>query len=100
MPERTLPKIDRSRCQQRLFNVLCANLVARRNELGMSQRALARHLGVAPSWVSNWECCYAPRKADDRRRRPSLEALAEVAEVLKCLPADLLMPGRFAPPLA
>lgn len=74
--------------------VVRANIRNRRIELGIPQRELAEILGVAYQFIQKIEshnpACF--------KESPSIERLWTIAEALKCLPHDLLIPGRFKGP--
>lgn len=52
-----------------------------REERGLDQSQLARHVGLKPSAISHFECA---------RRMPTIETMMCIAEALKVSPARLL----------
>lgn len=71
-----------------LLKVFSANLRTRRQELGLSQAALAEEMGISQNHV----CLY-----ETGGRRPTLATLAAFSEALRCSPGTLLTAGAFAP---
>ena len=58
---------------ERVLPIVGANIVARREELGMSQRAMAEHAGVDRIWI---------RQVEQGNRAATLIILAKIAEAL------------------
>jgi len=66
-----------------LRQVFRDNLKTRREELGLTQVALADRLGVGQPYISDLEA---------GRKRPLVDTLADIAEALETTPAYFLTP--------
>ena len=66
-----------------LKRVFRDNLRTRREELGLTQVALADRLGVGQPYISDLEA---------GRKRPLVDTLADIAEALETTPAFFLTP--------
>lgn len=66
---------------QQLYEVFRTNLRTRREELNITQVALAAELGIDQTYVSDLE---------RGRRNPTLATLAKIAEALDTTPSALL----------
>lgn len=70
--------------------VIAANIKARRKELGLTQRAVAKAVGVTAAHVTQIETM---------TRVPDVERLAQIAEALGTTSAALSTPEVFSKPM-
>lgn len=77
---------NRANSADKIREVVIANILGRRQALGLSQRQLAAEANLTQSYVAHMEC---------GRRDPNIEMICRLADALGTTFSTLLQPGAF-----